>query len=60
MTAPPRVATALDQATAHLAECPACSRLRALVRPDAACQAAGRLMQACTTADTTAREETTQ
>ncbi|MDX2513809.1 hypothetical protein PV355_01340 [Streptomyces stelliscabiei] len=54
-----RVAAALDTATAHLARCPACSRLRALVSPDAACTTAQHLIQACTTADPTTRQEDT-
>lgn len=63
MTVPLRTedrATALDTATTHLARCPACSRLRALVSPDAACQEGVRLIQACATTDQTAREEDTQ
>ncbi|WP_405960843.1 hypothetical protein OG235_28160 [Streptomyces sp. NBC_00024] len=54
-----RLAAALDTATAHLARCPACSRLRALVSPDAACTIAQQLIRACTTADRTACQEDT-
>jgi hypothetical protein len=55
-----RVTVALDAATAHLARCPACSRLRALVSPDAACQTAQHLIRACMTADRTSRQEDTR
>jgi hypothetical protein len=54
------VTVALDTATAHLARCPACSRLRALVSPDAACHTARQLIQACMTADRQARQEDTR
>lgn len=55
-----RVAAALDTATTHLAGCPACSRLRALVSEDAACETAQQLIRACMTPDQTARKEDTQ
>jgi UDP:flavonoid glycosyltransferase YjiC (YdhE family) len=58
-TAEDQLAAALDTATAHLACCPACSRLRALVSPDAACTIAQQLIRACMTADQNARQEDT-